>query len=306
MQIIIPTRFDVLPLALYLLKIILSMEWAFDVKPCGSISGRRLESVGCLSPRTICATQGYGPGWCAGGAKSAPDPHQGLSIVSAVKNGAPSSVDHDLRVDIVASARKLQDALVPVYRYKSILIDGTFAGPQARSHLHLGSADSDGSAAASPEAHKSAHCTRPGQLCFDKCCSKLATLAVESFKGPGKSGAEFVDQITASIIVGGANNGNLDRKGVVKGCLHVSFPRHYVWSCLPSVGALSFGAGCATKSASNFAYIRLFFMIRGAQIGVVTRHDPLTEVGPWRCFKDVTCSFLSPYLCQHKYVRTVG
>ena len=48
-------------------------------------------------------------------------------------------------------------------------------------------------------------------------------MAAESFERLGKSGTEFVDQLVAGVV-GGANGGNLRRKGVMKERLqhHVS------------------------------------------------------------------------------------
>ena len=64
---------------------------------------------------------------------------------------------------------------------KSILLDGTYADPQAGVHMRAGSADRNGSAASISEARKRNHYARPGQVSFDERSYKLATLAVERF-----------------------------------------------------------------------------------------------------------------------------
>ena len=89
-------------------------------------------------------------------------------------------------MNIVIEAGGLRDATAPEYRDKSILVDVTYANPQAGVHMRAGSADRNGSAASTSEARKRNHYARPGQVSFDERSYKLATLAVESFGRLGK------------------------------------------------------------------------------------------------------------------------
>ena len=96
-------------------------------------------------------------------------------------------------------------------------------GPSSEGSPRNEKADADGSAASSVKARKSAHYVHPGQAFFGKRSYKVTTVAAESFERLGKSGTEFVDQLVAGVA-GGANGGNLRRKGVMKERLqhHVS------------------------------------------------------------------------------------
>eukprot|EP00904_Undaria_pinnatifida_P006903 jgi/Undpi1/3342/HiC_scaffold_15.g06715.m1 len=105
-------------------------------------------------------------------------------------------------MDIVIEAGGLRDATAPEYRDKSILLDVTYADPQAGVHMRAGSADRNGSAASTSEARKRNHYARPGQVSFDERSYKLATLAVESFGRLGKEGSDLIDQVAASIVGG--------------------------------------------------------------------------------------------------------
>ena len=101
------------------------------------------------------------------------------------------------------------------YRNKAILLDVTYADPQAMGHMRVGSADRDGLAASKSEARKHSHYARPGQVSFDERSYKLATLAMESFGHLGNEGSDLIDQV-AAIIVGGMGGSSLARKGVCK------------------------------------------------------------------------------------------
>ena len=121
---------------------------------------------------------------------------------------APSFAKCDLLVNIVVPAWGLPKASITVYRHKGLLIDGTVPEPQAMVHLRTGSGDADGYAASSAEVCKSAHNAGPGQCSFDESSYKLNIFTVENFKGLGKSGNKFVDQL-ASSLVGVAGTGRL-------------------------------------------------------------------------------------------------
>ena len=84
-------------------------------------------------------------------------------------------------MNIVAKAGGLRDATASEYRNKAILLDVTYADPQAGVHMRTGKADRDGSAASTSEARKRSQYARPGQLSFDERRYNLATLAVDSF-----------------------------------------------------------------------------------------------------------------------------
>ena len=138
-----------------------------------------------------------------------------MSIRHQVESGAPFNAERDLRMDIVIERGGLRDATAAEYRNKAILLDVTYADPQAVGHMRAGSANRDGLAASKSEARKRSHYARPGQVSFDERSYKLATLAVESFGRLGKEGSDLIDQMAASIV-GGTDGSSLARKGVCK------------------------------------------------------------------------------------------
>ena len=72
-------------------------------------------------------------------------------------------------MNIVVLAGELRDTSIPAYHYKSLLIDWTFAGPQATTHLRKEIADADGSAASCTEGRKNGrYACRPGQVFIDE------------------------------------------------------------------------------------------------------------------------------------------
>ena len=108
-----------------------------------------------------------------------------------------------------------RDATASEYRNKGILLDVTYADPQAAGHMRAGSANQDGLAASKSEARKRTHYARPGQVSFDERSCKLATLAVESFGRLDKEGSDLIDQVAASVV-GGMDGSSLAREGVCK------------------------------------------------------------------------------------------
>ena len=132
-----------------------------------------------------------------------------------MESGAPFHADRDLQMDIMIEAGGLRDATAPEYRDNLILLDVTYADPQAGVHLRAGSADRNGPAASTSEARKRNHYARPGEVSFDERGYKLATLVVESFGRLGKEGSDLIDQVAASIV-GGTDASSLARKGVCK------------------------------------------------------------------------------------------
>lgn len=138
-----------------------------------------------------------------------------VSVRHQVESGAPFNADRDLRMDIVIERGGLRDATAPEFRCKGILLDVTYADPQAGVHLNAGSADRDGLAASTSEARKRTHYARPGHVSFDERSHKLVTLAVESFGRLGQEGSEFIDQLAASVV-GGRDGGSQAKKGICK------------------------------------------------------------------------------------------
>ena len=136
-------------------------------------------------------------------------------IRHVVEDGSPFTRDRNLRMDITVVAGELRNASNGAYIHKGLLVDGTFADPQAALHLRQGSATVDGSTAATSEARKNAHYARPGHVSFDQRSYKLCTFAVECFGRLGGMAYEFVDQL-ATHVVGGQNGGEITRKGAVK------------------------------------------------------------------------------------------
>ena len=110
--------------------------------------------------------------------------------------------DRDLRMDMAVERGGLRYATASEYRNKAILLDVTYADPQAVGHMREGSADRDGLAASKSEARKRSHYARPGQVSFDERSYKLATLAVETFGRLGKEGSDLIDQVAASNVRG--------------------------------------------------------------------------------------------------------
>ena len=132
-----------------------------------------------------------------------------------MESGAPFHANIDLQMNIVIEAGGLRDATASAYRDKSMLLDVTYADPQAGVRMQEGSADRKGSAASTSEARMRNHFDRPGQVSFDERIYKLATLAVESFGRLGKEDSDLIDQVAASIV-GGTDASSLARKGVCK------------------------------------------------------------------------------------------
>ena len=114
---------------------------------------------------------------------------------------------------IVIGRGCLRDASTSDLRHKSILIDVTYADPQAGVHLRSGSAEQDGSAASTSEARKHNHYARVGHVSFDERSHKLITLAVESFGRFGRERSEFIDQLATSVV-GGRDGGAMAKKGI--------------------------------------------------------------------------------------------
>ena len=116
-------------------------------------------------------------------------------------------------MDVVVEAGGLRDATASEYRDEPILLDVTYAAPQAGVHMREGSADRNESAASTSEARKRNHYARPGQVSFDERSYKLATLAVESFGRLGEEGSDLMNRVAANIV-GGTDASSLARKGV--------------------------------------------------------------------------------------------
>ena len=138
-----------------------------------------------------------------------------MAIHHQVESGAPFNADRDLRMDIVIERGGPREATASENRNKAILLDVTYADPQAADHRRAVSANRDGLATSKSEARKRTHYARPGQVSFDERSYKLATLAVESFGRLGKEGSDLIDQVAASMV-GGTDGSSLARKGVCK------------------------------------------------------------------------------------------
>lgn len=76
---------------------------------------------------------------------------------------------------------------------ESILLDVTYANTPARVHMRTGRADRNVSAASTSGARKRKHYAPTGQVCFDECSYKLATLAVENVGRLEKEGSDIID-----------------------------------------------------------------------------------------------------------------
>ena len=66
-------------------------------------------------------------------------------------------------MDIVIERGGLRDATAAEYRNKAILLDVTYADPQAVGHMRAGSANRDGLVASKSEARKRSHYARRGK-----------------------------------------------------------------------------------------------------------------------------------------------
>ena len=138
-----------------------------------------------------------------------------LGVRHQVDSGEPFTVGINFRNDIVVRRGGFRNAPNPEYRDKSIPVDVTHAGQQAQVHLQAGSADHDGPAASTSEAHKRQHYARPGHVSFDEWSHKLTTFALESFGHLGVEGSRFIDQLAVSVV-GGRDGGSMSRKRVLK------------------------------------------------------------------------------------------
>ena len=132
-----------------------------------------------------------------------------------VEDDSPFTRDQNLRMDIAVVAGELHNASNGAYVHKRLLVDGTFADPQAAVHLKQESATVDGSTAATSEARKNAHYARSGHVSFDERSYKLCTFAVECFGRLGGMACEFVDQLVQHVV-GGQDGGEISIKGVVE------------------------------------------------------------------------------------------
>ena len=121
----------------------------------------------------------------------APTPCYGIGVSRQIDR-----VDHHQPLE----AGVLRDATASEYREQSILLDVTYADPQAGVHMRAGSADRNGSAASTSEARKRNHYARPGQVSIDERSYKFVTLAVESFWRLGEEGSALIDQLAAIIV----------------------------------------------------------------------------------------------------------
>ena len=138
-----------------------------------------------------------------------------MSIRHQVEIGAPFHAGRDLRMDVVIERGGLRDATAAEYRNNAILLDVTYADPQAMGHMRAGSADGDGLTASKSEARKRGHYARPGHVSFDERSYELATLAVESFGRLGQEGSDLIDQMATSIV-GGTDGSSLAREAIRK------------------------------------------------------------------------------------------
>ena len=86
-----------------------------------------------------------------------------MSIRHQVESGDPFNAERDLRMDIVIEMEGLRDATAAEYRNKAILLDVTYADPQAVGHMRAGSANRDGLVASKSEARKRSHYARRGK-----------------------------------------------------------------------------------------------------------------------------------------------
>ena len=118
-------------------------------------------------------------------------------------------------MDVVIERGGLRDATAAEYRNNAILLDVTYADPQAMGHMRAGSADGDGLTASKSEARKRGHYARPGHVSFDEWSHKLTTFALESFGHLGVEGSRFIDQLAVSVV-GGRDGGSMSRKRVLK------------------------------------------------------------------------------------------
>ena len=62
-----------------------------------------------------------------------------------MEDGSPFNRDRNLRIDITVVAEELRNVSNGAYIHKGLLVDGTFADPQAALHLRNGIATVDGS-----------------------------------------------------------------------------------------------------------------------------------------------------------------
>ena len=98
-------------------------------------------------------------------------------------------------MDMVIERGGLRDARASGHRNKAILLDVTYADPQAVGHMPAGRADRDGLAASKSKARKRSHYVRP-----DKCPSMRAQLKNRhprggTLFGSHGEGSDLIDQV---------------------------------------------------------------------------------------------------------------
>lgn len=110
---------------------------------------------------------------------------QRFAVKNSVEVGSPLMAKENFRMNIVVPAG---NASIGSYIHRGLLIEGTFAYPQATVHLRSGDDKIDGLAAETSEAGKNPHYERSVQVSFDHSGFELSTLAVERSRCHGKSG----------------------------------------------------------------------------------------------------------------------
>lgn len=125
-----------------------------------------------------------------------------------MEDGAPFTAVRDFQIELVIPAGELKEATMGAYRHEGLLIDVTYAKPQAVTHLQRGNATF--------EASKSAHYARPGYASFDQRFFKLTNdPSGRSFGFLGQNGEELLKQVGTNVVRG--EGGVKTTKGVFMG-----------------------------------------------------------------------------------------
>lgn len=87
-----------------------------------------------------------------------------LFIIHEVEHETLFLADWGLRIDMVAFVAWFHDTSIPTYNHNGLVIDGTFADPQAAMHLRNESAHNNGFSDTTAEGRKNANYAHPNQV----------------------------------------------------------------------------------------------------------------------------------------------
>ena len=132
--------------------------------------------------------------------------------VRQVESGAPFNADRDLRMDIVAERGGLRDSSASDFRHKNMLMDVTYADPQAGVHLRAGSAGQMDQLL--QLLRRESATTTPA---FDMCPPTSAVIGLSPLRWKALSvsaGKEANSSFSWRRVIGGRDGGAMPKKNI--------------------------------------------------------------------------------------------